>query len=302
MVFNGYFSLRNYYCNDINLRSINDVPELCVETVTPVINIQNNGANDLTSLDIEYSVNGGAVETYTWTGLLTSLQNEDVELPEVSFTIQPTGNTIDVSIPNDDVLTNNDVSTSFDQAVNGSGTVYMELNTDGYGGEVRWNVADENGNVLYNGGPYGNNQTINETFQLNAGCHTFNLIDTYGDGGGAVTLTDSNDVEIFNTNGAYGSGVSQNFGSDGVQVILGVEDVITNQVVMYPNPATSILNIKNAENATIQVFDILGKELMLVPNISAQQEINVSNLQTGTYLVKITSGAVVTTEKFIIAR
>ncbi|RDK84171.1 T9SS type A sorting domain-containing protein [Marinirhabdus gelatinilytica] len=286
--------------DDVNLRSIQDVPELCAETLAPVINIQNNGANDLTSLDIEYSINGGTPETYTWTGLLTSLQNEDVELPEVSFTMQAT-NTIDVTIPNDDDNSNNDATSSFDQAVNGTGTVYMELNTDQYGSEVRWNVTDVDGNVLYNGGPYGNNTTINETFQLDAGCHTFNLIDTYGDGGGAVTLTDSDGTEIYSTNGAYGSGESQNFGSDGVQ-ILSVGEVTAQQVVIYPNPATDVLNVKNAETGSIAVFDILGKKIIELNDLSLNEAINVSTLQAGTYLVKISVGGTVTTEKFIISR
>jgi Secretion system C-terminal sorting domain len=210
-------------------------------------------------------------------------------------------NTFEVTIPNDEDNTNNSFSNSFDEAPNGSGTVYMELNTDAWGSEVRWNVTNENGEVLYNGGPYGNNTTIEETFELDAGCHTFNLIDTFGDGGGATTLTDSNGVEIFSTNGNYGSGVSQNFGSDGDQV-LGTEDATIQQIVMYPNPATDIVNIRNAENASIQVFDILGKELIQLSNISADQTIDVSNLQTGTYLVRITSGTAVKTEKFLIAR
>jgi hypothetical protein len=287
--------------SDVNLRSVEDVPALCAETLSPVINIQNNGSNDLTTLNIEYSINSGATETYTWNGLLTSLQYADVELPAVSFTMQPSGNTVEISIPADDVLTNNDVATTFDQAAAGTGTVYMELRTDGWGSEVRWNLTDASGSVLFNGGPYGNNTTINETFLLDEGCHTFNLIDTFGDGGGAVSLEDSNGIILFSTSGNYGSGVSQNFGSDGEQV-LGVNDVIAPGIVVYPNPATSVLNIRNAQNATVQIFDILGKQLIQLNNISLDQEINVSSLQTGTYLVKITNGAAVKTEKFIIAQ
>lgn len=51
-------------------------------------------------------------------------------------------------------------------------------------------------------------------------------------------------------------------------------------------PATDVLNIRNADNAPIQIFDSLGKERMQVPNISAEKEIQVSSSQTGTYLVK----------------
>lgn len=51
-------------------------------------------------------------------------------------------------------------------------------------------------------------------------------------------------------------------------------------------PATDVLNIRNADNAPIQIFDSLGKERMQVPNISAGLEVHVSSLRTGTYLVK----------------
>ncbi len=67
-----------------------------VNCVTPVINIQNTGQNEVTSVDITYDVNGGSSQTYTWNGYLTSLQSTDIELPEVAFTPQAT-NTINVS-------------------------------------------------------------------------------------------------------------------------------------------------------------------------------------------------------------
>ena len=291
-----YSGLTN--ANDANLRSIASIPEMCLESVAPVVNIQNLGQNDITSLAIEYSVNGGAVETYNWTGTLTSLQSEDVTLPAVDYTIQAT-NTVLVEIPNDDNNTNNTIDGTFEQATNTSGLLYMVLNTDAYGNEVRWNVQDADGNNVYNGGPYGNNQTIEETFELGAGCHTFNLIDTYGDGGGAVTLTDSNGVVVFSTNGAYGSGASQNFGSDGV---LSVNDLNAQQVLIFPNPTSNVLNVRNAENGTVEVFDILGKRLIEMKNIALEEQINVASLQAGTYLIKITNGANVQTEKFVIAR
>lgn len=299
---NGTFpTLENIVnANDANLRSISEVLDLCLESYGPTVNIQNTGSADLTSVDIEYSINGGAAQTYTWTGTLSSFQNEDVELPATSFTMQAT-NTIEITLSSDDNAANNNAETTFNQAISSTGTIYMELHTDGYGSEVRWNVTDGNGDVVYNGGPYGNNQTINETFQLDAGCHSFNLIDTYGDGGGAVMLKDSNDIEIFNTNGDYCLGAVQNFSSDGTQV-LGVDDLTTQQIVMYPNPASTVLNIRNAASASVVILDVLGKQLIQMDNISLDQEINVASLQTGTYLIKITNGAAVKTEKFIIAR
>ena len=284
--------------NDGNLRYIEDVSDSCSGVVTPVINVQNTGQNPITSMDITYSINSGADMIYNWTGTINSLQSESIELPQLDYSTQST-NTISVAIPNDDENTNNDASISFDQAIDATSTVEMELNTDGYGNEVRWNVTDYEGTVLYNGGPYGNNQTINETFDLPESCYTFNLIDTYGDGGGAVTLTDSNGLEVYYTNGVYGGGESKNFSTDGFVVVLGLDANYLDATSIYPNPTTTVLNIKNAEASSIEVFNMLGQTLYSKANISLNEQVSVSHLMTGTYFVKITNGNAVKTSKFI---
>ncbi|NQV78145.1 MAG: T9SS type A sorting domain-containing protein [Lutibacter sp.] len=284
--------------NDANVRHIVDIPSSCSGIVAPQVNIQNLGQNPITSLDISYSINSGAIQNYIWTGNITSLQNETIELPATNFSTLAT-NTVDVSIPSDDDNSNNDSSISFDQAIDATTSVDMELHTDAYGSEVRWNVKDYEGNTLYSGGPYGNNQTINETFDLPQYCYTFNLIDTYGDGGGAVTLTDSNATQIYYTNGTYGSGESKNFSTDGFIVILDITSNELEGVSIYPNPTSSFLNIKNAESASIEVFNMLGQVLYTKANISIDEQIVVSQFNTGTYFVKITSGNAVKTSKFI---
>ena len=50
----------------------------------PKIVIKNLGATTLTSLDIEYEMDGGTMETFSWTGNLIYLQSEEVTLPSFS--------------------------------------------------------------------------------------------------------------------------------------------------------------------------------------------------------------------------
>lgn len=283
--------------NDANLRYIVDLPNTCNDNIAPQVNIQNTGQNPITSLNIEYTVNGD-VHNYTWTGELLSLRNETIELPEVSYNLQGS-NTVQVSVPNDDDNGNNNASASFSEAGGGSGTVFMVLNTDGYGSECRWNVKDASGTVIYTGGPYGNNQTINETFTLSADCYSFSIIDTFGDGGGSVTLTDHFGTQIYFTSGNYGSGETIQFSSNG---ILGVNQNELDNVSLYPNPASTVLNLKNAENANILVYDILGKLILSQENISMDEQINVANLQAGTYFMKISKDNLVTTKRFLISK
>jgi len=284
--------------NDANVRYIEDIETQCGTTITPSVNIQNIGQDEITSLSIEYSVNGGTPEVYDWTGSLTSLQSETIELPEITYTVGDT-NIVDVSIPNDDDNTNNSQNYSFDRAVVATNYVNLELHTDNWGSECTWNIKDSSGTTVYNGGPYGNNQTINESFTLPNDCYTFNLIDSYGDGGGAVTLTDDENNVIYSTNGGYGSGASTNFSTDG---ILAVNDNVLDNISIYPNPATSILNIRNADNSTIEVYDILGKLILTKISTSLEEEINVSSFQTGTYFLKISKDNQTLNKKFIITK
>jgi hypothetical protein len=58
------------------------------------------------------------------------------------------------------------------------------------------------------------------------------------------------------------------------------------EVLVYPNPATDLVHIQGIEAAEIQVFNTLGQ---LVKTVQGSNEVNVSELQAGNYLLKITS-------------
>src|SRR5690606_14335705 len=99
--------------------------------------------------DINYSINGGTIETYTWTGSLTPLLFETIELPEIAYSIQPV-NSLLISLPNDDDNTNNVETIDFNESpLNGTGSMVLTVQTDGWGNEVRWNIKNTQGTTLY---------------------------------------------------------------------------------------------------------------------------------------------------------
>ena len=104
-----------------------------------------------------------------------------------------------------------------------------------------------------------------------------------------------------NTNGSgdYGALGSSNFETGD---FLGLDDNELQNFSIYPNPVSSILNIYNAENANIQVYDVLGKLILTRDNISFEEQINVSQLTTGTYFIKIQKGNTIATERFIVSK
>lgn len=285
------------HTNDANIKDVNDVMDQCNDVLSPVIKIQNTGTNPLTSLDIEYSINGGATEIYNWTGNLTSLLSETIELPEINYTLQPT-NTLLITIPNDDDLLNNEATLDFNESsLNGTGSMVLTIQTDQYGSEVRWNIKDSQGTTLYQGGPYGNNQTITIPITLTDDCFSFNLIDLYGDGGGPVSLEDSDGTVIYSTNGSYGTGESVNFSSNGV---LSTESNTIDMLTLYPNPSGGIINIQTKNNLDMTVFDITGKQVFEAFDVSNGDQLDLSILNAGLYLVKMNDGLNESTQKLII--
>lgn len=72
----------------------------CDTTITPVVTLRNYGANALTSVNFNYSIDGGTVSTYAWTGNLASLTSVAVNLPAISVTGGPHTFTCYTSDPN----------------------------------------------------------------------------------------------------------------------------------------------------------------------------------------------------------
>ena len=174
---------------DANLISSSATDIMCTPTTDLTVNFKNYGNTNLTSLDIEYSVNGGSSTTYPWSGNLTSGASETVVIPNISLTPLLT-NTIDVSLvsPNgqtDQNLSNNDIQCAFDGMYDApGGQVTIEVTTDGYPSETSWKLK-ENGTIIATSPTYtssGSAQTPSYATISSGNCYTFIMEDSYGDG------------------------------------------------------------------------------------------------------------------------
>ncbi|WP_309642526.1 T9SS type A sorting domain-containing protein [Flavobacterium sp.] len=71
---------------------------------------------------------------------------------------------------------------------------------------------------------------------------------------------------------------------------------------VYPNPAKNVLNIDaktTISMKSINIFNMLGQMIMAVPNAENVSSIDVSDLKTGTYFIKINSDKGTANTKFI---
>ena len=75
-----------------------------------------------------------------------------------------------------------------------------------------------------------------------------------------------------------------------------------NNLVLFPNPATNEITLKTNENllgSTVSVFSLLGQELDSLILNSEETKLNLSNYQSGIYILKVNSPTGIQSYKFI---
>ena len=85
-------------------------------------------------------------------------------------------------------------------------------------------------------------------------------------------------------------------------VVLGTSDVALDNLKLYPNPASEVVNLEfDAVSALdVSVFDIQGKLILRHNATTSPSKLDVSGLESGLYFVKMTNGAQSVTKKLIV--
>ncbi len=310
-----------------------DVPDyVCESQIAPKVTIQNMGNETMTSLDIRYNVNGGAIQTFNWTGSLATAQTAEVVLPSVSFN-HLEENTVWVStgMPNgqtDQVGANNNATATFMPTKNSGTSVDVTIVTDDYGYETYWEIQDPSGAVIASGGntnvginggggqsaaagdpgAYGNNATITETVTLSSiGCHKFVIVDDWGDGmccsfGSGSYKIESNGAVLYN-GAEYGGDEERGFNAGGTSSVNDLE--LVNNLSVYPNPfsdnAQVSFNMIETAEVSLEVVNVLGAKVVaenLGEKAAGIHRFNISadKLDAGIYMVNlIVDGSVYST-------
>lgn len=101
-----------------------------------------------------------------------------------------------------------------------------------------------------------------------------------------------------NPNNQYGYGIP-NFQQ---AVALSSQNFNATYLQLYPNPSQDYISIQftnGFEKATFELYDIIGKQIVIQDLTQETTQIPVSNLQTGTYLYKITGNSTQKTGKIV---
>lgn len=72
--------------------------------------------------------------------------------------------------------------------------------------------------------------------------------------------------------------------------ILNIQDNNLNQVSIYPNPLSDILNIHSKMNITkLEIYNVSGQKVLSQQNVKGNQQINTSGLKSGVYFIQLIS-------------
>lgn len=285
--------------------------------INPVVTLRNFGGNDLTSVTISYNVDGGANQTFNWTGTLAPLATVDVNLP--SITSPAGGHTFNAATSNPNGIADTDpandaISENF--TLTGSGVfAELSLTTDCWGHETYWELLNDQSTVVFSGGntsgiapgglqgasaadpgAYSNETTVTETWCLAEGCYDFVIYDDYGDGingGGFCQTTGSysivgNGETLVNGSPDFGNSATTNFClSDEASL----NEFSLNDFKIYPNPNNGAFNVEvlsaKGNISKIYVTDLTGRTIFSTTDISTNMSINLSSSASGTYLLHI---------------
>jgi hypothetical protein len=284
------------------------------------------GATTMGSLELQARANGSGAWTTLWSASGNqgnSWFTEDVDLAaytggsvELRFS-GVTGTTWqgDMAI---DAL-----SLSTTGGGGGCTDVTISITFDNYPEETSWEIRD-GATVVASGGTYGSQadgSTLTLTECLDAGCYDFVISDTYGDGiccsYGNGSYTVSSSAGTLASGGSFGSSETTNFcvsGSnrmDNQEVEMVEESIaIQEELHLYPNPTRDQLNIQfdsaTEEEVQIRVVDLMGRTLSVqdwsVVNGKNYKQLDVTRMETGTFLLIIASKNNIQSKRFIVSK
>jgi hypothetical protein len=284
--------------------------EVCAIYYEPSFVLSNSGSETLTTATILYSIDGGATQTYNWSGSLAQFGTETITLPQVTLTA---GTHTDENVNNDSASGSIDVAVVPETA----GYVTVSLLTDDYADETYMEMTNSNGDVIWSEGnenvadnyntgdappdadptnPLENNTPYEWQVNLpTLECFTFTVYDYYGDGVDSEQWGGTNgDLEIKDNFGSVVYSIPDpNFGGDESSVLrnitVGIDDNALEFFGIYPNPAKDNLFLvcNPSTSSSYVVSDLLGKTYF-VGGVSVEQTtIKTSTLSSGSYLLSL---------------
>jgi len=288
----------------------------------PLIEIRNYGSAPLTTLDIEYKVAGGTINTFNWVGNLAFNETEEVELPNLA-NWSGEANVFEVTLKNpngqaDDYDENNSMQSEFELVAEYPQSFALWFQTNGgvvntftQVSESSWEFFDENGVSVHSSGDLISNTQFRDTLTFSAGCYTFVVSDTdedgldfwaNNDGSGMVRFREIGATWLKSFNADFGTNIVHQFTVGSAQSTSSNTHPIKWEI--FPNPTKDKILIEGFSDEKTQIFVLnnLGERVIKTENIQAgfiSKNIDLSRLSKGIYFVEISNNKTTTIKKVV---
>ena len=288
----------------------------CEGSYTPSVQIQNNGTSALTSATVTITMGGTTVSTGTFSGNLATYGVANVTCSPIAA-FMGGALTVTVTTTGDASASNNGANATVGLAANAASQyVVVNITTDRYASETSWNIKNSTGTVVAQGGGSwtdlsATGQTVQAPVQVTLSpsqCYTFEILDAYGDGiccsygNGAYSVIDLTGT-VLGSGGSFASSEQKAFKTG----VLGINELETIALNVYPNPASDVLNVTfEANNAdfVITLTDLQGRVISSkeMTNLNGTQLVSfaTANIASGSYIVTVSSNGTKTTKNVVI--
>jgi len=288
----------------------------------PVVHLTNYGTETLTAATLNLLDGQTVVATKNFTGSINTFSEEEITFDPIAIA---TGQdyTVKVASINSSVQLNATATTSsfsLGLAPQSNNNITVLVKTDFYPGDISWAIKNSEGTVVATGGPYivgteddfgygGPDANVTKTHEIELpgatpDCYTVEMYDNWGDGWTGsneptgMKIVSGGEV-IFDKSGRFKDELitPSAFKSTG---LLNAPKQQADQFSLYPNPSKGIVSFSGVKKADIVIADISGKIVYTATGIENGTAINLSSLQKGLYIARISDGNTTKTEKIIL--
>ncbi|WP_417290635.1 T9SS type A sorting domain-containing protein [Corallibacter sp.] len=265
----------NLALNDLNL-SDSDISTLDL-----------SGNVNLTKLNVSYSLNLTTLDL-TSNVLLADLNTEECN-NITSINITGLTTLVDVNVKDND-LSSFDVSANLGlETINVRQNQLTSLDLSSNGALTEINVGGNGMTSL----DLRNGNNVNVTSFI--GTFNSDLKCVFVDDPNAAYLTN---VAVWEKDG------NSNFVANQIEcdnLTLNINEIDFSTFSLYPNPAKNTLNINvTLATATIEIYNITGRKVLSKPLTFGDNSLNISSLQSGVYITRVSSSTSTETKKLIV--
>lgn len=297
------------FTNDLVIKNVEDVVlGSCSGKMSPRITFNNAGTESLTSAVFNVKVGNETLSTYQWEGNIAAGENTEIIFPEFVF-----GDASNFVIEATEINGNNDgypVDNIYEISVAEplvieDGYIKLQLKTGNDPENLTIEIKNmDNDEVLYSF-EYEEPKTIynHEMTLPEIGCYRMTIRNTEGNGfgGGFWGVRDSDNTTLMvgtSTDNDFRYEFAFEFDNKSVNV----EEIESlNDVNIYPNPASSVINVTATNLTKIKIYNAVGQLIHIEEVSSDNVTVDTQNWTNGFYYVTVeTANGNSTSQKIIV--